>query len=54
LGGVRRALLVSGDCCGVVRGASEAMDVPVLNKPVKPAALRSMMTRVRRLAPAAE
>jgi hypothetical protein len=29
------------------------MDVPVLNKPVKPAALRSMMTRVRRLAPAA-
>ena len=29
------------------------MDVPVINKPVKPAALRSLITRMRRMTPAA-
>ena len=48
------AVLVTADRSGEVRAAAEAMDVPVLNKPVKPAALRSMMTRMRRMTPAAE
>jgi Na+/proline symporter/signal transduction histidine kinase/ActR/RegA family two-component response regulator len=47
------AVLVTADRSGEVRAAAAAMDVPVLNKPVKPAALRSMMTRMRRVAAAA-
>jgi Na+/proline symporter/signal transduction histidine kinase len=47
------AALVTADRSSEVRAAAEAMDVAVVNKPVKPAALRSMMTRVRRIAPAA-
>ena len=47
------AVLVTADRSGEVRAAAEQMDVPVINKPVKPAALRSMMTRVRRMTPAA-
>ena len=34
--------------------AAAELDVPVINKPVKPAALRTMMARVKPLAPAAE
>ena len=37
-----------------VRDAAEAIDVPVINKPLKPAILRTIMMRVRRMAPAAE
>jgi Na+/proline symporter/signal transduction histidine kinase/CheY-like chemotaxis protein len=47
------AVLVTADRSGEVRAAANLMDVPVINKPVKPAALRSMLTRARRLAPAA-
>ncbi len=45
--------LVTADRSTEVRAAAEAMDVPVLNKPVKPAALRSMLTRARGMMQAA-
>ena len=48
------AVLVTADRSGEVRVAANAMDVPILNKPVKPAALRSMLMRARRMAQAAE
>ncbi|WP_353643040.1 PAS domain-containing hybrid sensor histidine kinase/response regulator [Mesorhizobium sp. WSM2239] len=48
------AMLLTADRSNEVRAAAELIDVPVINKPVKPAALRSMMTRVRRMAQAAE
>ncbi len=48
------AILVTADRSNEVRAAADAIDVPVINKPVKPAALRSMMTRFRRMATAAE
>jgi CheY-like chemotaxis protein len=48
------AVLITADRSGEMRMAADRLDVPVVNKPVKPAALRSMMTRVRRMAPAAE
>ena len=48
------AILVTADRSNEVRAAAELMDVPVINKPVKPAVLRSMITRMRRMAPAAE
>ncbi|WP_442579193.1 NahK/ErcS family hybrid sensor histidine kinase/response regulator [Mesorhizobium sp. ASY16-5R] len=48
------AILVTADRSNEVRAAADAIEVPVINKPVKPAALRSLMTRVRRMAPAAE
>ncbi len=48
------AILVTADRSNEVRAAAAAIDVPVMNKPVKPAALRSMVTRFRRMAPAAE
>lgn len=47
------AVLVTADRSSEVRAAAEALDVPVLNKPVKPAALRSLMTRMSKLTPAA-
>lgn len=47
------AALVTADRSTEVRAAAEAMDVPVLNKPVKPAALRSMLMRARRMTQAA-
>jgi Na+/proline symporter/signal transduction histidine kinase/ActR/RegA family two-component response regulator len=47
------AVLVTADRSGEVRAAAEALDVPVLNKPVKPAQLRSLMTRMRRVTQAA-
>jgi CheY-like chemotaxis protein/anti-sigma regulatory factor (Ser/Thr protein kinase) len=48
------AILLTADRSNEVRAAADAIDVPVLNKPVKPAALRSMITRFRRIAAAAE
>jgi CheY-like chemotaxis protein len=48
------AVLITADRSQEVRNAAEAMDVPVINKPLKPAVLRTMMMRARRLAPAAE
>jgi Na+/proline symporter/signal transduction histidine kinase len=48
------ALLVTADRSTEVRALAEEMDVPVINKPVRPAVLRTIMTRVRRMAPAAE
>ena len=48
------AFLLTADRSNEVRAAADAIDVPVVNKPVKPAALRSIVTRFRRMAPAAE
>jgi Na+/proline symporter/signal transduction histidine kinase/CheY-like chemotaxis protein len=48
------AVLVTADRSGEVRAAAAKLDVPIVNKPVKPAVLRSMMARIRPLAPAAE
>jgi Na+/proline symporter/signal transduction histidine kinase/CheY-like chemotaxis protein len=47
-------VLVTADRSSEVRAAASLLDVPVINKPLKPAMLRSMMARVRPLAPAAE
>ncbi|MCV3205763.1 hybrid sensor histidine kinase/response regulator [Mesorhizobium sp. YC-39] len=48
------AVLVTADRSSQVRTAAAGLDVPVVNKPLKPAVLRSMMARVRPLASAAE
>jgi CheY-like chemotaxis protein len=48
------AILVTADRSNEVRAAADAIDVAVINKPIKPAALRSMITRFRRMATAAE
>jgi Na+/proline symporter/signal transduction histidine kinase/ActR/RegA family two-component response regulator len=48
------AVLITADRTTEVRAAAELIDVPVTNKPVKPAILRSIMTRMQRMAPAAE
>ncbi|MES0216279.1 hybrid sensor histidine kinase/response regulator [Mesorhizobium sp. C280B] len=48
------AVLVTADRSSEVRAAAGRLDVPVISKPLKPAMLRSMMARVRPLAPAAE
>ncbi|WP_274630108.1 PAS domain-containing hybrid sensor histidine kinase/response regulator [Arvimicrobium flavum] len=48
------AVLITADRSQEVRDAAEAMDMPVINKPVKPAVLRTMMMRARRMAQAAE
>lgn len=48
------AILVTADRSREVRSAADDIDVPVINKPVKPAVLRSMMTRLRQSAEAAE
>jgi signal transduction histidine kinase/ActR/RegA family two-component response regulator len=48
------AILVTADRSNEVRAAAELMEVAVINKPVKPAVLRSMITRMRQMAPAAE
>ena len=48
------AILITADRSHEVRVAAESLDVTVVNKPVKPAVLRALMTRVRRMAPAAE
>lgn len=48
------AVLITADRTTEVRAAAEGMNVTVINKPVKPAALRSVMARARRVAEAAE
>lgn len=48
------AALLTAERSNEVRSEAELLDVPVINKPVKPAALRAMMTRLRRMAAAAE
>jgi CheY-like chemotaxis protein len=48
------AVLVTADRSSEVRATAGRLDVPVINKPLKPAVLRSMMARVRPLASAAE
>ena len=48
------AILVTADRSNDVRERATALDVPVLQKPVKPAALRTMLTRYRKLLSAAE
>ena len=52
-GAATPAMLITADRSNEVRAAADSIDVPVINKPLKPAVLRSMMTRVRRMAPAA-
>jgi signal transduction histidine kinase/CheY-like chemotaxis protein len=52
-GPVTPAVLITADRSNEVRQAAEQLDVPVINKPLKPAQLRSMMTRVRRMTPEA-
>ena len=47
------AVLVTADRSNEVREAADLMDVPVINKPLKPAVLRSLMTRLSRMTPAA-
>jgi hypothetical protein len=47
-------MLLTADRSNEVREAADRLDVPVLNKPVKPAALRSMISRLRQMMPAAE
>jgi CheY-like chemotaxis protein len=44
------AVLVTADRSTEVRGEAERRGVTVINKPVKPAALRTMLSRVRPLA----
>jgi Na+/proline symporter/signal transduction histidine kinase len=48
------AVLVTADRSTEVREAAAAIDVAVMNKPVKPAALRAVLARYRRLPSAAE
>lgn len=48
------AVLVTADRSNEVRAAAEKADVTVLNKPVKPAALRTVVSRHRRVGVAAE
>lgn len=48
------ALLVTADRSAEVRAAAEALDMRVINKPVKPAVLRLALARLRRMEEAAE
>ncbi|QPC86756.1 response regulator [Mesorhizobium sp. NBSH29] len=49
------AVLLTADRSSEVRAAADAIDVPVINKPIKPAALRAAVTRLlRSIAVAAE
>ena len=54
LGGDLPAILITADRSPAVRAAAHARDIPVLNKPVKPAALRALLAqwRVQRVAAA--
>lgn len=47
------AVLVTADRSNEVREAADAIEVAVLSKPLKPAMLRSIMTRIRHMTPAA-
>ncbi len=46
------AVLITADRSTEVRAYAERLDVAVINKPLKPAVLRSLMTRLRRMAAA--
>ncbi len=48
------AILLTADRSSEVREKAASLDVPILNKPVKPAALRTVLMRSRKLTPAAE
>jgi CheY-like chemotaxis protein len=48
------AVLVTADRSTEVRQKAAALDVVILNKPVKPAALRAVLRRCRKMSPAAE
>ena len=48
------AVLVTADRSSEVRAAAAELDVPMISKPLKPAVLRTMMARMRPVAPAAE
>ncbi|MCR4267168.1 PAS domain-containing hybrid sensor histidine kinase/response regulator [Nitratireductor sp. ZSWI3] len=48
------AVLITADRSSEVRTAADDLNVLVLNKPLKPAALRSVLTRCRQMAMAAE
>ncbi|ODT08929.1 MAG: hybrid sensor histidine kinase/response regulator [Mesorhizobium sp. SCN 65-20] len=48
------AVLITADRSNEVRAAADEIDVAVINKPLKPAQLRSLMNRMRRMAHAAE
>ncbi|MEX0956997.1 MAG: PAS domain-containing hybrid sensor histidine kinase/response regulator [Rhizobiaceae bacterium] len=48
------AVLVTADRSGEVRAEAEKLDIPVINKPVKPAALRTVLTSLQRIPAAAE
>ncbi|MEP9386083.1 PAS-domain containing protein [Mesorhizobium sp. KR9-304] len=52
-GAATPAVLVTADRSNEVREAADLIDVPVINKPLKPAVLRSLMTRLRRMTPEA-
>ena len=47
------AILITADRSNEVRAGAEELEVPIVNKPLKPAVLRALMTRVRRMAAAA-
>lgn len=48
------AVLVTADRSNEVRALADQFDIPVINKPVKPAALRSTLSRYHKLLSAAE
>ncbi|MEP0698655.1 MAG: PAS domain-containing hybrid sensor histidine kinase/response regulator [Nitratireductor sp.] len=48
------AILLTADRSADVRDQATEVDVPVLNKPIKPAQLRSLLARWQRISPAAE
>ncbi|TGQ78549.1 sensor histidine kinase [Mesorhizobium sp. M8A.F.Ca.ET.207.01.1.1] len=48
------AVLVTADRSNEVRTAAAGLDIPMINKPLKPAVLRSMMARFRPMVRAAE
>ncbi|MBO6540867.1 MAG: hybrid sensor histidine kinase/response regulator [Rhizobiaceae bacterium] len=52
--GALPAVLITADRSEEVRAQATALDIPVINKPVKPAALRAVMSRLHRVPAAAE
>jgi Na+/proline symporter/signal transduction histidine kinase len=48
------AVLVTADRSGELRSEASALDIQIVNKPVKPAVLRSLMSGLRRMAAAGE
>ena len=48
------AVLVTADRSGEIKKQAENAGVPILNKPVKPAALRALLSQINRVGMAAE